>query len=76
MSSNKIFDSAPHITYSERDQICVHIQNMEWGRMVPFVDKLIERIDNNVATFGDVLNLLKASAQYDHTSIPERSAST
>ena len=74
MSSNKISDSAPPIVYSERDQICIHIQNREWGRMVPFVDKLIERIDNNTATFGDVLNLLKSSVQYDHTYMPERSA--
>ena len=73
MSSTKISDSASHIAYSERDQICIHIQNMEWGSMVPFVDKLIDRIDNNIATFGDVLNLLKASAQYDRTDMPERS---
>ena len=73
MSSNQISDSAPHITCSERDQICIHIQNMEWDKLILYVDKLIERIDNNIATFDDVLNLLKAATQYDRVYLPKRS---
>ena len=64
----------PHITYSERDQICIYIQNKQWGDMVQFVDRLTKRIDDNIAILGDVLNLLKATTEYDHAPLHDRSA--
>ena len=64
----------PHITYSERDQICIYIQNKQWGDIVPFVDRLTKRIDDNIAILGDVLNLLKATTEYNHSLLPDRSA--
>lgn len=56
------------------DQICIYIQNKQWGDIVQFVDRLTKRIDGSTAIFGDVLNLLKATTEYDHALLHDRSA--